>query len=121
MKKTQICCKKFTCTSVHGSEFILRDVRPPIICFKKWQKMTSDLQLWVIRRIHKNVTEVHSENNEKLKYCKECISRENKSIEKQKLKRFVERSSSALSRKVQKFLRERFTLYFHVRFFPYKN
>ena len=48
----------------------------------KWQKMTSDLQLRVIRRIHKNVTEVHSENNEKFKYCKECISGENKSIEK---------------------------------------
>ena len=48
----------------------------------KWQKMTSNLQLRVIRRIHKNATEVHSENNEKFKYCKECISGENKSIEK---------------------------------------
>ena len=82
--------------------------------------MTLNLQLHVIRRIHKNATEVHSENNEKFKYCKECISGENKSIEKKKLKRFVERSSSALSREVQKFLRERFTLYFHVRFFRIK-
>ena len=40
---------------------------------------------------------------------------------------FVERSSSALSGKVQKFLRERFILYFHVRkhkkesFFAFEN
>ena len=39
--------------------------------------MTFDLQLWVIRRIQKNVTEVQGENNEKFKYCKECISGEN--------------------------------------------
>ena len=44
--------------------------------------MTSDLELRVIRHIHKNTAEVHSENNEKFKYCKECISGENKSIEK---------------------------------------
>ena len=77
-------------------------------------KMMSNLQLCVIRCIHKNATEVHSENNEKFKYCKECISSENKSIEKWKLKRFVERSSSALLVEIQKFLRERFILYFHV-------
>ena len=44
--------------------------------------MTSDFQLRVIQRIHKNVTEVHSENNEKFKYCKECISGENKKYRK---------------------------------------
>ena len=44
--------------------------------------MASDLQLRVIRRTHKNVREVHSENDDKFKYSKECISRENKSIEK---------------------------------------
>ena len=48
----------------------------------KLQKMTSDLQLHVIQRIHESVIEVHSENNEKFKYYKECISGENKSIEK---------------------------------------
>ena len=68
----------------------------------------------VIRRIHKNLTEVHSENKEKFKYCEECILGENKSIEKQKHKKFIARSSSALSGEAEKFLRERFTFYFHV-------
>ena len=72
----------------------------------------SDLQLRVIQRIHKSVTEVHSEYNQKFKYCKKCISGENKGI---KNKRFAERSLGALSGEVQKFLRERFNLYFHVR------
>ena len=45
------------------------------------KKITSNLQLRVIWRIHKNATEVHSENNEKFKYYKECISNENKGIE----------------------------------------
>ena len=66
---------------MHGSEFILRDSDLQLHVLK-WQKMTTGLQLHVIRRTHKNVTEVHSENNEKFKYNKECISGENKSIEK---------------------------------------
>ena len=36
-------------------------------------------------------------------------------------KKVVARSASALSGEVQKFLRERLILYFHVQFFPYKN
>ena len=44
--------------------------------------MTSDLQFRVIRRTHKNATEVYSENDEKFKYCKECISGENKKYRK---------------------------------------
>ena len=52
----------------------------------KWQKMTPDLQLGVIQRMYKNVTEVHGENNEKFRYCKKCISGENKSIKNKSLK-----------------------------------
>ena len=50
----------------------------------KSQEMASDFHLRVIRCIHKNATEVHSENNEKFKYCKECISGENKKYRKRK-------------------------------------
>ena len=46
--------------------------------------MMSDLQLHVIQCMHKNVTEVHSENNEKFKYSKECISGQNKKVWKNK-------------------------------------
>ena len=83
--------------------------------------MTSDLQLRVIQCMHKNVTKVHSEINEKVKYRKECISGQNKKYRKIKAYMVCCYSSSALSGEVKKFLRERFTFYFHVRFFPYKN
>ena len=62
----------------------------------------------------KYVTKVKGENNSKFNYYTECVLDKNIRIKNKKLKMFVERSSSALSREVQKFLRERFTSYFHV-------
>ena len=46
--------------------------------FENGKKMMFDLKLHVIQHVHKNVIEVHSENNEKFKYYKECISGEKK-------------------------------------------
>ena len=62
----------------------------------------------------KYVIEVQGENIGKFNYYTECVSDKNIRIENKKLKRFVERSSSALYGEVKKLLRERFTLYFHV-------
>ena len=52
----------------------------------------------------KYVTEVQGEKSGKFNYHMECVSHKNMRIENKRLKRFVARSSSALSGEVQKFL-----------------